>query len=186
MGRTIKYTCNSCGKTHEEWPALSFDSPTSYAVLPEKIKQNIGELSSDFRIVQHSEQKDRFIRATLTIKVVDHCEDLSYGLWVSLSEKSFQDYADNFHNPNHETTYFGWLSNDIPEYDVIESIPTTVFTRPDNHRPEIIPHKDFDHPLVYDYYNGITKIDAEKRINEMVKAIYERDKVKRKPWWKLW
>jgi hypothetical protein len=187
MRDKTKYTCSNCGKVHEEWPALAFDSPTGYNVLPESLKQEIGELDNDFCIVRHPEQTDRFIRATLTIKVIDHCENLDYGVWVSLSEKNFDDYSANFGNPKHETKYFGWLSNDIPEYD-IASIPTTVFTRLNNLRPEIVPHKDFDHQLVRDYYQGITKAEAEKRINDMLKAVKERERTasSSKPWWKIW
>ncbi|MFN8309778.1 MAG: DUF2199 domain-containing protein [Chitinophagales bacterium] len=189
MGDKPKYRCTKCGKIHEEWLALTFDSPTAYNVLPETIKKEIGELTSDFCMVRHPEQTDRFIRGTLTLKVTDHCEDLDYGVWVSLSEKSFQDYSENFGNPNHEAKYFGWLNNDIPEYEVREDgIPTTVFTRKDGLRPEIVPHQDFDHQLVRDYYNGISKTEAEQRIKDMLKSIHERDRegTSTKPWWKLW
>lgn len=176
MNVKIKYTCTKCAQIHDEWPALAFESPTSYHVLPEKMKEEIGELTSDFCIVRHSDQIDRFIRATLTIKVNDHCEDLEYGLWVSLSEKSFQDYSTNFTNPDHAARYFGWLSNDIPEYEVPEgSIPTTVATRKNGLRPEIIPYEDFDHELVRDYYEGITKAEADTRIQAMLKVVNERD-----------
>ena len=188
MTKAIKYTCSNCGKEHEEWPALVYISPTNYDSLSEEEKNNIGQLDTDFCIIKHADQTDRFIRCTLTQKVNDHCEDLEYGLWVSLSEKSFQDYSDNFDNENHVTKYFGWLSNDLPDYDFSEgSIPTTVFTRKGNGRPEIVPHQDFDHPFVTDYYNGITKAEAERRIKEMLQIIGERDGKtdKTKPWWKL-
>jgi hypothetical protein len=102
-----------------------------------------------------------------------------------LSDKSFQDYSDNFNNENHETKYFGWLSNNLPDYDFSEGgIPTTVFTRTGNSRPYIVPHEDFDHPFVHDYYDGITKTEAERRIKEMLKIISERDSKKAgtKPW----
>ena len=49
------------------------------------------------------------------------------------------------------------------------------FTRAGNNRPDIVPHQDFDHPFVNDYYNGITKTEAERRIKEMLKTISERD-----------
>jgi len=165
---TTKYICESCGQEHEEWPALSFVSPTSYDALSDEDKKNIAELDSDFCVIKYPDQTDKFIRCTLTMKVNDHCENLDYGLWVSLSEKSFQDYADNFNNENHETKYFGWLSNILLDYEVA-SIPTTVFTRTGNQRPEIVPHEDFDHQFVRDYYNGITKKEAERRIAEMLK-----------------
>jgi hypothetical protein len=166
-----KYICSSCGQEHEEWPALAYISPTAYDNLTDDEKQNIGELTGDFCIIRYLDQTDRFIRCTLTQKVTDHCEDLEYGLWVSLSEKSFQDYSDNFKNENHETKYFGWLCSALPDCDFKESIPTTVFIRTGNHRPEIVPHQDFDHQFVKDYYNGITKIEAERRIKEMLKNV---------------
>jgi hypothetical protein len=189
MTKPIKYTCSSCGKIHEEWPALVYISPTNYDALSQDEKRSIGQLDTDFCIIKHPDQTDRFIRCTLTQKVIDHCENLEYGLWVSLSEKSFQDYSDNFNNESHETQYFGWLSNDLPDYDFsAESISTTVYTRTENNRPEIVPHQDFAHPFVQDYYNGITKAEAERRINEMLKQINETDYIvgQTKPWWKFW
>jgi hypothetical protein len=186
---TIKFTCSCCGKEHEEWPALTYISPTNYSNLSEEDKHRIGEIDADFCTIKHTDQTDRFIRCTLTQKVIDHCEDLEYGLWVSLSEKSFTNYLENFENEQHETMYFGWLSNNLPEYDFSEGgIPTTVFTRAGNSRPEIVPHEDFDHPFVSDYYNGITKQEAERRIHEMLRVINDRDteKIQRKPWWKFW
>jgi hypothetical protein len=180
-----EFRCSVCGKTHQEWPALAFDSPTAYNVLSDKLKHEIAELTNDFCTIHHPEQTDRFIRGTLTLKVIDSCQDFEYGVWVSLSEKSFQDYSDNYDDANHAAKYFGWLSNDIPDYGVIASIPTTVFTRINNQRPEIVPHSDFDHQLVYDYYNGIARQDAEMRIREMLKRIADSRK-KNKAWWKFW
>ncbi|MBS1532782.1 MAG: DUF2199 domain-containing protein, partial [Bacteroidetes bacterium] len=144
-------------------PALSYLAPLFYDDLSDEEKQNIAELSDDFCIIHNADQTDRFIRGTLTQKVIDHCENLEYGLWVSLSEKSFEDYKSNFGNKDHEGGYFGWLSNNLPGFQ-FQSIPTNVITRKGGLRPDIIPHKDFDHPFVRDYYNGITKEEAERRI----------------------
>ncbi|MNS22926.1 hypothetical protein D3C72_547310 [compost metagenome] len=171
MTKSIKYICSCCGKEHEDWPALGYISPLHYNLLSEDDKQKIAELNSDFCIIRYPDQVDRFIRGTLTQKVTDHCEDLDYGLWVSLSENSFQDYLDNYTNENHEAKYFGWLCNHLPDYIFNESIPTTVYIKANNQRPEIVPHEDFDHPFVRDYYNGITKIEAERRIASMIETI---------------
>lgn len=170
----IKYTCSCCGETHYEWPALAYISPHHYDVLSQEDKDRIAELTDDFCVIKHSDHTDRFIRVTLTQQVIDHCEDLEYGLWVSLSEKSFNDYSDNYDNADHETVYFGWLSSYLPDYDFKESIPTTVYTQSGNTRPEIVPHEDFDHPFVRDYYNGITKQEAEQRINAMLALVNSR------------
>ena len=188
MTEQIKYTCTCCGEEHYQWPALTFSSPDNYEALSQADKEATAEIDNDFCIIKHSDQIDRFIRCTLTQEVVDHCEDLEYGLWVSLSEKSFNEYSENFKNENHEMTYFGWLCNDIAGYEFKESIPTTVITRTGNDRPYIVPHKDFDHPFVKDYYNGITKLEAEGRIKAMLNIIEQRNKSKNKtkPWWKIW
>jgi hypothetical protein len=85
-----------------------------------------------------------------------------------LSERNFDDYKVNYHNEEHEASYFGWLSNQLPGYENTTNIPISVFTRTGNHRPQVVPHEDFDHPLVKDYYNGISKAEAEWKINEML------------------
>ncbi|RZS91862.1 DUF2199 domain-containing protein [Aquimarina brevivitae] len=165
------FNCTECGKVHSEWPALAFSSPANYHNLSDDEKSKIGKLDTDFCEIHYKDQIDRFIRVTLTQKVKDACETLEYGLWVSLSEKSYLDYKENYNNPNHKTGYFGWLCSNIPQYGETISIPCDVMTRTGNSRPEIFPHQDFDHPFVRDYYYGITKKDAEKRINEMIKNL---------------
>jgi hypothetical protein len=166
--KTTKFRCSKCGKEHAEWPALTFTSPANYDYLSNQEKLELGRLNTDFCEIHYDDQIDRFIRVILTQKVNDACENLDYGLWVSLSEKSYSDYKSNFNNENHETGYFGWLCSNIPEYGNTMSIPCDVITKSGNNRSEIYPHQDFDHQLVRDYYNGITKAEAEKRINEMI------------------
>lgn len=181
------YTCPTCGKTHEEWPSLGFFAPEGYHVLPEKYKQEIAEISDDFCIIRHSTQTDRFIRGMLTLKVIDHCEPLVYSVWVSLSEKSFLDYTENFGNNEPGTRCFGWLANDLPEYAGFETnIPTSVINMENGFRPEIVPHQDFVHPLVRDYYDGITKAEAERRINDPNYPLKEKETKPKAPkrWWK--
>lgn len=169
MNDTIKYICDCCGKEHESWPAITHNAPNSYNNLSTQEKEEIAVIDQDFCVIKYADDHiDRFIRVVFIQKVNDHCENLEYGFWVSLSETSFKDYLENFDNENHETQYFGWLSNYIPQYDFSNSIPTTVVTKSGNDRPEIFPHNDFDHPFVKDFYNGITKEEAEKRIREIL------------------
>lgn len=168
--KATEFKCAECGELHSEWPALVFNSPTNYHTLSENERSEIGKLDTDFCEIQYKDQIDKFIRVTLSQKVNDACETLEYGLWVSLSDKSYSDYQENFNNPNHETGYFGWLCNNIREYGVTTSIPCDVMTKRGNNRPEVFPHEDFDHLFVRDYYHGITKKEAENRINEMMKS----------------
>lgn len=166
---TIKFICDCCGKEHESWPAITYNSPNSYNQLTPQEKEDIAVIDQDFCVIKYADDDiDRFIRVVLIQQINDYCAKLEYGFWVSLSEKSFENYLENFDNENHETQYFGWLSNYIPQYQFPDSIPTTVVTKKGNERPEVFPHKDFDHPFVRDYYNGITKEEAERRIREIL------------------
>lgn len=178
------YTCKGCGKRHEEWPTLTYTCPDNLAELTDEVRNEIAEWNDDFCVIKHPEQTDRFIRCTLTQKVLDHCEDLEYGLWVSLSEKSYLDYSANFNSDAEETIYFGWLCNNIPEYGSTFNIPMNVQTRKHGMRPELVPHESHDHPFVHDYFNGITKTEAEKRIRSMINNLEEVKPDKK--WWKFW
>ena len=120
-----EYKCGICGEIHNDYPALAYPSPDSYYWLSddEKIKYN-AYLDSDFCKIEYPNQTDRFIRVVLKQKIINSQITLEYGLWVSLSESSYNDYFLNYNNENHQTQYFGWLNNNIPDYNFQESIPT--------------------------------------------------------------
>lgn len=165
----MTYTCSTCGQTHDSWPALTYTSPTHYNDLSEDEKETIGWLEGDFCTITHEDQIDRFIRVVMTIPVNDHCDDLDYGLWVSVSEKTFHDYWENFHNEEHKASYFGYVCNHLLGYENTLSVPSTVVTQSDNRRPMVFPFDDFAHPLVQDFYHGISKEEAKRRIAEMIR-----------------
>lgn len=151
----------------EDWPAIAYNAPSIYHQLTDEELES-AELSSDLCIIKYPDETNYFIRAVLVQEVTDNCQDLEYGVWVSLSEKSFNDYAENYDNKEYETGYFGWLSNYFPDYDFEESIPANVIVNNKTGRPFIYPHDSFEHPFVHDFYNGISLEDAEERINRVL------------------
>ena len=163
----MKFVCPCCGEEKENWPALAFSSPVHYHMLSEEDKEKIGRLSSDFCIIKHHDQTDRFIRGVLIQKVNGACQDLEYGVWVSLSEKNFIEYYDNFKEEMEEKTYFGWLCTQLPEYEDLSRIKTHVITQKGNARPriEINRSNNPEHPFVKDYFEGISEEEALRRIN---------------------
>ncbi|NIG56412.1 DUF2199 domain-containing protein [Chitinophaga sp. Cy-1792] len=167
-----KYTCTCCGKEHDEWPALGFAAPLAYAMLSEEDRANedICELTTDLCVVRYPnlDRVDYYVRAVLLQKVIDHCDALEYGVWTSLSEKSFMDYYEHFENQEYEAGYFGWLGNALPDYEFNVAIPLDVIYSGKGQRPELVPHENVDHPFIKDYYNGITKAEAERRIAAML------------------
>lgn len=126
-------------------------------------------MEGDFCIITHEDELDRFIRVVMTIPVNDHCDDLDYGFWVSVSETTFKDYQQNYHSEAHEVSYFGYVCNNLLGYEDTLNVPSTVVTQAGNKRPHVFPHEDFEHPLVHDFYHGISKEEAESRIEEMIR-----------------
>jgi hypothetical protein len=164
----MKYTCSKCGQEHEGRPALGFNSPHPYNSLSQNDKNSIATLSDDFCTIVYDDQTDRFIRGVIHLQVKDDCETLDYGVWVSLSENSFNDYKENFHNESHAVTYFGYICNNLTGYNDTMSIKANVVTRGKT-RPEIIPHDDqMENEFVKDYYGGIDKRTAEERIRQLL------------------
>ncbi|WP_223558936.1 DUF2199 domain-containing protein [Chryseobacterium lathyri] len=163
----MKYICECCGEEREDWPAIAYNAPVFYSDLNEEDAGN-SELTSDLCIIENQEYTYLFIRTVMVQEVSDSCQDLEYGIWVSLSEKSFNEYVENYNNKAFEAEYFGWLSTYLPDYDFEESIPTTVVVNNNIGRPFVFPHQSYEHPFVHDFYNGITKIEAEKRINRIL------------------
>lgn len=90
----MKYICECCGEEKEDWPALAYNSPYFYSCLSEEEQENT-ELTSDLCVIKTPEDTHRFIRTVLVQEVADDCRDLEYGIWVSLSEKSFSEYVEN-------------------------------------------------------------------------------------------
>ncbi|MEL6943974.1 MAG: DUF2199 domain-containing protein, partial [Bacteroidota bacterium] len=134
--------CSKCGEKHDELPAIAFSSPDYYEFLSESDKRDIADLSDDFCIIEYEDQTDRFIRTTLTLQVVDACEDLDYGIWVSVSKKTFEEYKTEFKQNSEGKSYFGRICNEIPEYpESTLGLHINVETRANGLRPEIIPHR---------------------------------------------
>lgn len=158
------FVCSCCGESISDWPAIGYSEPSHYSGLSDDDKSNIAELTSDTCIIRYDDQTDYFVRAVLFQKIIGTEEVLDYGIWVSLSEKNFEDYVVNFDNSEREEGYFGWICNNLLGYETTTSIPSDVYVQKNGSRPVIVPHESHEHPFVYDYYNGITMEEAHSRI----------------------
>ncbi len=175
MNKGAKHKCEHCGESHDELPALAFNTPFYFAELTAAEKETIAEISNDFCIIRHADQTDRFIRTVMTVQINDACEDLDYGIWVSVSEKTFNEYKANFKKAPKETTYFGMICNEIPDYEASTlGLYVNVNTQNGGIRPEIIPHQK-DHQLVRDWEDGITIEEAVNRVDKMTDAIKNKE-----------
>ena len=169
----MKFICECCGKEQESWPAIGYKTPRFYHELSKEEKAKNAEIDSDICIVKDGDTTYRFIRGVLIQKVNNSCQDLEYGVWVSLSQKSFDDYIKNSNKEEHREIYFGWFNSYIPDYEYEEQfeIKTNVLTQGNGKRPiiEIQRNEGSSSKLVSDFFGGISEEEAIFRIDEVIK-----------------
>jgi hypothetical protein len=159
------YTCRTCGVWHDERPTcFGAELPSAVAALsPDELASRV-ERSSDQCIL---DGKHFFVLGNLDIPIRGSAEPMSWTVWSTLSEQSFERASELWHTPGRETEppYFGWLSNQIPGYPSTVNIKLRVHTQPLGIRPQLEVVEE-DHPLAADQEHGI----SEERASELVHA----------------
>lgn len=167
----IDFDCPCCRKTfrgtdgtsEHPWPALGFRRPDPYLelTLPEL---HHADATDDLCWIARPDRTDFFVRAVMTIPIRDDpARQLDYGPWVSIGESDFLAALEHVEDPGHRAVCAGRLATALPDYDEVTAVPVLVRAR-GLARPEIVPDPDFDHPLVRDVQEGITRAEAELRI----------------------
>jgi hypothetical protein len=150
----VRWTCHRCGQEHEGVPLdWSFDGP-AYWDGP----RAEGDYLAEDACVWTDDDGGRafFVRGFLEIAIEDSEETLGYGVWSSLSERSFERVLALWDDParTSEPPYFGWLSNSLPGYPETLNLPLDVVTADLAQRPDLRLHSG-DHPLVLEQERGI-------------------------------
>lgn len=144
-----------CGEEHDGLPHdWAFTEPAYWTGR----HSDDDDLTEDLcRWTDDAGEPSYFIRGVLTIPVVDAGDDLRYGVWSSLSERSFNRVLELWDDParGHEEPYFGWLSNSLPGYPETLNLALDVVTGDVDHRPQLVLHET-DHPLVHEQRRGVT------------------------------
>jgi hypothetical protein len=159
------YQCKTCGKWHDELP-MSFgaEAPYLYYVIAPEERSWRAELGSDQCIIDNQHY---FVRGCLEIPVLDGLGPFVWGVWVSLSENSFDRMSELWETPGRESEApcFGCFSTSLPGYPETLNLKTSVHTRPMGQRP-LIELEPTDHPLSVEQREGITMT----RVQEIVES----------------
>jgi hypothetical protein len=177
MPAIFAFKCRSCDELHEGSPSFAFAAPDPYASLSDEQKASMGSINDDFCVITHDDQTDRFIRAVLEVPIHGVEEPFLWGLWVSLSEKSFNRYLETYHAPVDGDVFFGWVSNRIGVYPFDESRPSDVRVQMGGHRPKIVLHlaEDERDPLAIDQRDGISIQRAQELAERAMHGVPDRD-----------
>lgn len=183
-----EYTFNYYKRSQNDWPSIICTYPSSYQNLSRVDKEFNTVLNSFICTIKYLKHTERFVRCTLSQKIIGQASDLQYEIWIALSEENFKDYTQNYNHEYKEKIYPGIISNDFLPYDNTKGIPVSVILKIGKLRPAIIPNHNVDHAFVMNFYTGITKLEAEDRIAEIKGIIndLELPSVQKKTWWRFW
>lgn len=160
MAAIFAFKCSQCGEVHEGSPSFSFRSPAPYNEQSEDVR-NAGYLSADLCQYEDDDGNHYFIRVCLEIPIHGVEEPFLWGVWVSLSEESFNRYVETYEAPDTNDSYFGWFCNYLPYYENTYALKTTVHPQSGGQRP-LIELEDGAHPLMIDFHRGITAAKAQE------------------------
>jgi hypothetical protein len=161
----MKFTCSTCGEQHD-LSELSFGatSPLQWDLLSESEREG-SELTPDRCIIRTENKTYYFVRACLEVPVTGTDQCFCWGVWVSLSERSFTEMEENWENPQREQMgpYFGWLCTKIPDYPDTMYLKTSVHQRELGVRPSVQLERS-EHPLSLHQEAGIPFQEMQSRV----------------------
>ncbi|MYM66043.1 DUF2199 domain-containing protein [Pseudoduganella sp. FT55W] len=151
---TFEFSCASCGEIHRGMPGFGARAPLSYYLIPAEERDARCSLGSDDCVI---DEEFFFIHGCVEIPVHGEEEPFSWGVWVSLSKKSFTQWAACYDEKEraHIGPFFGWLNAALRPYPETAGLKTQVYLRNDGIRP-YIEIEPIDHPLAVEQREGIS------------------------------
>jgi hypothetical protein len=136
-------------------PAWHFAEPGPALAVPPDDRAARVDLTEDGCVI---DEREFYVKGRLEIPVHGTEQPFTWGVWLSLSEASFERYTALFHDEHRQPgeSFFGWLSNTLPGYPETQLLKTRVHVREYPNRPwvELEPT---DHPLAVDQRQGISR-----------------------------
>jgi hypothetical protein len=150
----FRFKCLGCEEWHEGMPSFGADAPSLYYSISDSERDERCHLTSDTCVI---DDKFFFVRGCLEISIIGADEPFIWGVWVSLSDKNFDEFLSTLDKLNRSEfgPYFGWLSTELPLYPNSQNLKTHLHIRDDGLRP-LIELEPTSHPLAVEQSEGIT------------------------------
>jgi hypothetical protein len=161
----MRFTCRTCGAEHDvENVSFGADAPLQWSLISDVERSN-SSLSGEQCEIESREGRGFYIRACLEIPIRASDRSFTWGVWCSLSEKSYLEIGEHWEDPARTSIgpHFGWLCTVIPGYPDTAFLKTMVHQREVGTRPFVV-LEPTEHPLAVDQRDGI----EQDRLREMV------------------
>ena len=165
----MKFTCELCQEEHDiENLAFGAEKPDPWFALSEE-EQLASEISLDQCVIRLAHQTDYFVRACLEVPIIGRESNFSWGVWVSLSQKSYDEFAETLDDPDRVELgpYFGWLCTALPFYPETRGMKTLVHQCDVGLRP-LVQLQATDHPLAVHQHKGMPLAELQRIVRELI------------------
>lgn len=166
MTDTFEFRCRCCGETHAGWPDWHFAAPAPALAVPPDERDRRVELTADGCVI---DGREFYAKGLLGIPIRGAGHGLTWGVWVSLGEADFREYARLFDDRARVPgrSFLGWLSNAVPGFESEEPLAARLHVRAYPSRPwvELAPTA---HPLAVAQRDGIAREDAVARVEQLL------------------
>lgn len=171
----FEFKCASCQEIHRGIPTFATEYPDYLAGMSEAQKEKLVKLGSDDCVINN---EIFFVRGCIELPVHGYPDEpLVWGVWVSLSAKSYQEWLGCFEQEQraHIGPFFGWLSVDLWPYpESCLNLKTMVHLRDNGIRP-YIELEPTNHLLAVEQRQGI----SPERVAELFDMIMHRPRQER-------
>jgi hypothetical protein len=163
---SFQFRCTTCGELHVGMPTFAAEKPLSYFAVPEADRTSRCALGTDYCVIDGT---DFFVRGCIELRVHGYPQPFVWGVWVSLSKQSYDQWERVFHESrrSHVGPFFGWLDAWLKPYPDTMNLKTRVHLRDDGVRP-YIELEPTDHPLAVEQMNGISTDRVAEIYSQMV------------------
>jgi len=166
---TMRFQCATCGEEHDLAElSLGSDAPAQWDFIGEE-ERGDSLLSSDQCVIRTKDETSFFLRACLDIPIQGTEDFFSWGVWVSLSEKSFDGVHDSWRDERRAELgpFFGWLCTAIPGYPDTMFLKTSVQLRPIGLRP-LVELEPTEHALAVHQREGIGATELRELVGPLL------------------
>jgi hypothetical protein len=166
----MTFTCDTCGKVHD-LAEISFGThaPDPWGGLTDA-ERAISELGDETCITRHENgEQNYFIRARIILPIRGTARTFEWGVWCSLSERSFNELTAHWYDPARTKLgpHFGWLCTRLSPYPNTVLLKTLVHQQPVGVRPTV-ELEPTDHPLAVQQRDGIDPADLQAMVRKLL------------------
>lgn len=150
----FEFTGRKCGEVHKGMPSLAAERPAAFYDVADEERDWRCAIGTDNCVI---DGKFYFVRGCLDVPVHGRPEPFTWGVWVSLSQASYEQFEAHFHDTrrSHMGPFFGWLSTQIRIYPATENLKTRARLRDNGLRP-LIELEPTEHLLAVEQREGIS------------------------------